>query len=282
MKTINYPDGSKNKAYVFSTDSKAETTIVCLPALGVRASYYEQFNKVWQAKGFNVVCIDWRGNGNSSERPSRKNDWGYKQLIQDLNVFLKEVENWFPNTKKVLVGHSLGGQLGCLLNARFAGSFDKTIIIACCLVHYTGWEKVGSTYKIKFAGNVFYPISKIVGHFPGRVFGFGGNEARTIMKDWCHNALTGKYEVANSGFDYEVALGKMSTPFLAISLEDDDFAPVLATRKLYEKFNVSAPIKHLTVTKEETGIENLNHFNWAKHPEYFVEVIANWVEATSA
>jgi len=247
--------------------------------MGVRASYYEQFIENWQEKGFNVVSIDWRGIGHSSLRASRKNDWGYERLIQDLKEFLDKVNKWFPNTKKVLVGHSLGGQLGCLLQARFTDSFDKMIIIASCLVHYTGWQEIGGTTKIKFIGNLFYPISRLVGHFPGPTIGFGGKESQTVMKDWCHNALTGKYELADSNFDYEAALKKMSIPLLAINIEGDNFAPVLATRKLYEKLAPSATIKHFTITKNETGIENLNHFNWAKHPVYFVEVMKNWLES---
>ncbi len=278
MKTIIYTDKTKNKAFVFAANNQADTTIVCLPAMGVRVSYYEEFNTVWQEKGFNVVCIDWRGNGQSSVRPSRKNDWGYEQLIQDLKEFLNKVNDWFPNTKKILVGHSLGGQLGSLLNARFSDSFDRMILIACCLVHYSGWKEVGGTSKIKLVGNLFYPISRLIGHFPGPTIGFGGKESQTVMKDWCHNALTGKYELTGSDFDYEAALKKMNTPLLAINIEGDDFAPVLATRKLYEKFNSSTSINHLTISKDETGIKNLNHFNWAKHPEYFVEVMRGWLE----
>ena len=273
---IIYRDKTTNQAQLFSAPH-ADTTIVCLPALGVRATYYESFLEGWQSKGFNAVTIDWRGNGHSSERPSRKNNWGYEVLIQDLKTFMEKVNDWFPNTQKVLVGHSLGGQLGCLLTARYPHLFDKLIIIACCLVHYDGWQEVGGVSKIKLIGNIFYPISKLVGHFPGATLGFGGKEAQLVMKDWCHNALTGKYELENSNFDYEAALRKLKLPFLAINIEDDDYAPVLATKNLYQKMASDLPLQHITITKKETGIPNLNHFNWAKHPDYFVEVMKNWL-----
>ena len=273
---IIYRDKTTNQAQLFSS-SNADITIVCLPALGVRATYYESFLEVWQSKGFNAVTIDWRGNGHSSERPSRKNNWGYEVLVQDLKAFLEKVNDWFPNTKKVLVGHSLGGQLGCLLTARYPQLFDKIIIIACCLVHHSGWQEMGGVSKIKLVGNIFYPVSKLVGHFPGTTIGFGGKEAQLVMKDWCHNALTGKYELENSDFDYETALKKVKIPFLAINIEGDNFAPVLATENLYQKLSSELPLQHFIITKKETVISNLNHFNWAKNPDYFVEVMKNWL-----
>ena len=276
MKKLTYRDNTTNQAVVLPAPG-ATTTIVMLPAMGVRISYYEPFFEAWQAAGYNVASVDWRGSGNSSERPSHSNNWGFETLVQDLREFRESVEEWFPDTKKILVGHSLGGQLGCLLTARFSSAFDQIIIIACCLVDYSGWEEVGGAWKLRLIGNIFYPISKLLGHFPGTTLGFGGKEAQLVMKDWCHNALSGKYELTDSDFDYEAALKKLNKPFLAINIEDDFFAPVLATKKLYQKFHPNLPVQHLTITKEETGIKNLNHFNWAKYPDYFVGVMKNWI-----
>ena len=83
--------------------------------MGVRASYYESFAANLCEHGFNVVTADWRGQGKSSERASRTTNFGYEDIICDLRELIEHTDTWFPNTKKIIVGHSLGGQISKLL-----------------------------------------------------------------------------------------------------------------------------------------------------------------------
>ena len=277
LKPITYRDGTTNKAFVFTGNPEKETTFLMLPALGVWAKYYLPLNKKLHEKGFNVISIDWRGNGHSSERPSRENDWGYETILQDINEVFDFAERQFPNTKKVLLGHSLGGQIGCLFASRFPKKIDSIILTACCSVHYTGYTTWSEQTKVKFVSRFFPLASKLFGYFPGKKIGFGGTEARTLMRDWGHNGLTGKYELIDSNFDYETALKNTSKPLLAISIKDDWLAPKEATKNLYQKFNSDAPIEHIVISKEDAKVESLNHFNWAKQPDFLVEKMMEWL-----
>jgi predicted alpha/beta hydrolase len=63
------------------------------------------------------------------------------------------------------------------------------------------------------AGMFFYPLSRLLGYFPGRVIGFGGREARTVMKDWTHNLKTGSYKLTTSIFDYDSALKESNAKY---------------------------------------------------------------------
>lgn len=58
-----------------------------------------------------------------------------------------------------------------------------------------------------------------------------------MIKDWYHIAITGKYKVKNSDFDYETAMQNCRIPILAISYEGDNAAPGKALDNLVNKFN---------------------------------------------
>jgi len=275
-KEITYSDNTKNKVSVFSSKTESKVTIICLPAMGVRATFYKNFAKELNSKGYNVITADWRGQGKSSIRASRKMNFGYKEFISDIKQLIEFSEIWFPNTKKLIVGHSLGGQVGSLFTSRFTEYIDGLILIASCSVYYKGWNKKTSL-KLFFAGKVFYPLSRVFGHFPGNIIGFGGKEAQFVMKDWCFNTISGKYQITNSNFDYEKSLSKLCKNILTISIENDYLASKDAVENLCQKFNSKSNIEHLHLTEKETEIKPLNHFSWAKKPTYFSEIIEKWI-----
>ena len=274
---IKYDDATCNRAMVFSADQKTDITFVCLPAMGVRASYYESFATRLCSAGFNVVTADWRGHGHSSVRASRTTDFGYEQIISDVKKLIDYTTDWFPTTQKVVIGHSLGGQIGSLFAARYQDSLSGLILITACSVYYKGWD-VSTSYKLRFAGNVFHPISKMIGYFPGIKIGFGGRESRTVIRDWSHNALSGNYVLTNSKYNYEEALQKLAKPVLSISVENDRLASKLAVENLYRKFGHQSAVSHQHLGSSETKLSPLTHFSWAKKPDYFVKMIEKWTQ----
>lgn len=273
---IQYRDKTSNLVTIFHAKEDSKTTLICLPAMGVRASFYELLALNLSGQGFTVITADWRGHGHSSVRPSRTTDFGYEDIIMDVKELMEHTNEWFPNTKKLIVGHSLGGQIGSLFASRYFNIISGLILITSCSVYYKGWNK-WDAFKLRLAGNIFYPISRIIGHFPGNKIGFGGSEARTFMKDWCYNAIYGKYKLSDSGYDYEIALSKLRTTVLSISIDNDYLASKDAVENLYKKFNGQSTILHLHLTSKETEIAPLNHFSWAKKPDYFIRLIQNWI-----
>ncbi|WP_367390345.1 alpha/beta fold hydrolase [Lewinella sp. LCG006] len=280
-KSIHYRDGSTNQASIFPAPEEATAIIICLPALGVRASYYHDFAQALSEQAFHVVTIDWRGHGHSNLRAGRSIDFGYEELVNDLQELLDYVENWFSVMPVYVVGHSLGGQIASLCAARYPGLIQGLVLIASCSVYYKGWEGLGA-WRVWLAAKLFHPISKIVGYFPGRSIGFGDREARKVMHDWCYNGLYGKYRLAGSLFDYEAALQKMETPSLAISIAGDELAPIKATENLVKKFANTTPQMplngriHLVLWQDENG-QGYNHFNWAKQPQEIIHQITSWI-----
>lgn len=276
-RTFSYSDGTTNQLSLYLSEDKEAPLIIISPAMGVRASYYEKMAANFAAEGLNACTVDYRGTGTSSVRASRKVDFGYETLVQDLGEVSNVLRKEFPQNKRILLGHSLGGQIGALYMSRFTQDFDALVLIAACMVYYKGWEDKGMT-RIKWVGKLFPILASIFGYFPGNKIGFGGREAKTVMRDWGINALKGIYQPTGSPFDYEQALSEFSAPVLAMSLEGDTFAPQKAVTGLLKKLGQAPGKKHLHISPQEAGIKSLNHFNWVKESDFFVKTVKDWIK----
>jgi predicted alpha/beta hydrolase len=243
--------------------------------MGVRAIYYKSFANALRLEGFNVVLMDWRGYGSSTIRANRKTDFGYEQLINDVHDLILEVKAAFPNNQIIIAGHSLGGQIGTLLACRYSQHLTALVLITTCKVHFKGWSGMAKI-KALLAGIAFYPLSLLVGYFPGKTIGFGGREARSVMKDWCANALTGNYRLSASGFNYDKALSQLKLPVLALSFENDILASKPSVVNFLNKLG-SAPVTHLHLSAKDLEVHTLNHFSWVKKPYHMARLISNWI-----
>jgi len=271
------PDGTTTTVHLFGNAQKGnDPVIVILPAMGVRAKNYEPLAVALAESGKLAVTADLRGKGHSSVRPSNKVDFGYKEMIeQDIHSVVSRIGMEFPDRKLYLLGHSLGGQLGCLYASRKMSPVDGLILVACCSVFFEGWKGFAK-YRILMGTQFAGILSGVFGYFPGRKVGFGGTNSKTMMQDWSRQSRTGRYELRNDDFNYEIGLSEMRLPVLTISFEGDNFAPQKAVRILCEKFNEDAPVQQVHLTKDDDRNDRFNHFNWSKKPANILKIIEEW------
>lgn len=126
---------------------------------------------------------------------------------------------------------------------------------------------------VLLAGITFYPLSLLIGYFPGISIGFGGREARSVMKDWCTNALTGDYRLSSSTFNYDKALNELNIPVLALSVENDTLASKASVTNFLDKLG-SAPLTHLHLFDKDLNVSPLNHFSWVQNPHFIAKLIS--------
>lgn len=249
--------------------------IIIFPAMGVKAAYYEPFVQQLHTSGFTAITADLRGLGLSSVRPSSKIDFGYLEMVEDVKKIVETIRNKFPQQKVFALGHSLGGQIEALAQAKYPDLFDGLILVAANSVYYKGWAGK-QRYTNLFGYYLFALLSRIVGYFPGHKVGFGGEAAKTQVLDWSYVGKNGKYKIIGDTLDYEKALKQLKMPVLAVYIEGDWLSPKAAILHLCQKFNPVAPITHFTLTIAATGVK-LNHFNWVKNSKEIVRKIQNWV-----
>lgn len=272
---ISNPDGTTTSVHRYGDGPGP--VIFIFPAMGVKAATYAPLAEALAGAGYIAVTADLRGRGESSVRPGKGSDFGYRDLIdQDLHSIVTDLAGRYPDRKRYLLGHSLGGQLSCLYASRGLTSVDGLILIACCSVYYGGWEGMAK-YRIWLGTQLIGLIARVAGYYPGRRVGFGGTNAKTMMLDWSRQARTGRYELSGDKFNYEAALAALDLTVLAISFEGDDLAPPKAVHHLTDKFSADAPVTHIHLGKADPLNLRYNHFNWPKRPESIVRMIGEWM-----
>ncbi len=196
--------------------------LVLLPALGVAARKYEAFALGLVAAGNQVLIADWPGQAESQPRPSRQLDYGYRDLIEEFVPSLLAVaRQHFPQGRLVLVGHSLGGHIATLFAAAHPEADTAVVGVACGNIHYRNWQ--GRRRMLTpSAALAFNLLTALFGYLPGKAIGFGGHEARSLMRDWGRVAWSGNFD----HLGLNLTLPRLnSTPSLFIGVHGDTFAP---------------------------------------------------------
>ena len=99
---------------------------------------------------------------------------------------------------------------------------------------------------------------------PGKRLGFGGEaEARTLMRDWSHNARTARYEPIGSNVDYEAALREVELELLTVNIDTDEMAPPNAVDFTFEKLPKS---RGKRVEARLSEPHPAAHMRWARDP----------------
>ncbi len=253
--------------------------VLGMPAMGVRGKFYEPLARNFQRLGVSYACADLRGIGTSSIRASRKVNFGYADMInRDYPAQINALKLYCAGSPLWLLGHSLGGQLNALYMATHPEQIAGMILVSSCTVYYKNYEQSRRLWLSTQGLRVF---SELWGYLPGRRLGFGGTEARRVIRDWARNARGGQYRLENSPLDYDKLLARVRQPVLGVSLETDHFAPRKAVDHLCRKM----PNSHLErwhIADGELSSQRWDHFNWVKDSEALSQRIARWIEQNSS
>ncbi len=279
-------DGARSELKVYTTEPESTAPVLIgMPAMGVRAGFYHQLASALVDQKLNVVLADLRGTGSSSVRPSRSIDFGYHQMLSyDWPAVVRAVRQRFVGNQLFFLGHSLGGQLSCLHQARAQADDRKEelvsgiILIAAPLVHFTGWPFPRDLAFLCVA-QLTVAVAYVVGHFPGEHLHFGGRQPRTIMRDWARAVRTGQYRPSGSQLDYHQLLNKLNLPILSLSFAADGFAPLAATRALCAQMP-RASIRQVQYGTGDQGGKPLDHFNWIAESSMLSCALKRWVMAS--
>ncbi len=273
---IRSEDGVTSRITVFDGDFPPDSpALICMPAMGVPAKFYEPLAVPVVEGGWRLVTFDLRGNGLCSLRPSRAVSFGYHEMVTfDWPAAVGKVRTLFPEATIYLLGHSLGGQLSTLYLAANPGACNGLILVATPSVYYKGWD-FPLNLGILAGTQLACAIAGILGYFPGRRIGFGGTEARGVIRDWAHTGRTGRYEPAGSPADFEKLLGELELPVLSICFAMDLLAPERAVE------NLCAKMKRCRITRHVLMEEDLGHLQWIKNPQPVIEKISRWLGKNS-
>lgn len=254
--------------------SSPRATLLFLPALGVTARHYQPLAQALAGRGIDVAVHEWRGHGSSSLRAGRRDDWGFAELLgQDLPASLAALAaRGLP--AGVLGGHSLGGQLACVLAGLHPEVRDLWLVGAG-----SPWYRAFPAplrWKLPLAYTLLPLVAVVNGHLPGRHLGFGGREARTLIADWARVGRSGHYRIP-AGIAERMAAwpGRCH----GVVLANDWMAPPSSLSALQALLASAATFQHRIEPSEADP--QCDHFSWMRAPEAVADRLAGFAKEFS-
>lgn len=247
-------------------------SLLWLPALGVAARHYLPFAEALAARGVAVFVHEWRGHGSSTLRAGRDSDWGYRVLLQtDLPASVDAIRARAPGLPAIVGGHSLGAQLAASLLALRPDTAQRLWIVASGAPYWRAFPGPRA-WLLPLAYRFLPWAADMRGALPGRTLGFGGNEARGVMRDWARTGLSGRYAGAGMDRDLEAALADVRVEVDACLFADDWLAPRSSLDWLLAKMRPKA-VRCGTLDADRLGTR-ADHFAWMKRPDAVAAVLA--------
>ncbi|WP_422733741.1 alpha/beta fold hydrolase [Micromonospora sp. WMMD558] len=253
-------DGARLGLQVYpEPDDGADTLVLISPAMGVPARYYRPFATALRAAGTAVAIADLRGTGTSTPPPSRACRYGYADLATDVGAVLAALKERRDGRRTVLLGHSLGGQAALLHLALHEGhDVDGLALVAVGVPWWRSYPGPRGYGVLPYTQGIA-ATARLLGVWPG--WGFGGRQARGVIRDWAHTARTGRFPRLD-GVDAEAAVREIRTPVLAVSVDDDQYTPHETLDHLCAKL-VAAPVVRERYTAAQAGAR-MDHFTWVR------------------
>jgi len=260
--------------------SEKTPIVICLPAMGVAASFYRMFaDALAAATGATTDPIDLRGQGDHPDRASAGARFGYHEIVEhDIPARVAYWRTRAPGRPIVLLGHSLGGQLALLACAQRGTNADALVLVAAGTAHWRAWPRA-ERRRARWTVQAIRTAAALLPWYPGRRLGFGGNQPRRLMRDWAFNATTGRYRLEGSACTPEVleaALRGVALPVLAVSVAGDAVAPAGAVDELLA-LAPGARLARCEIAAPAGQSPWRRHFSWARTPAPVVQTIAAWL-----
>ena len=260
--------------------ARPKASLLWLPALGVAARHYLPFAEALAADGIAVFLQEMRGNGSSNLRPSRQVDWGYRHILtMDIARSHAAMVEHCEAPLRIVGGHSIGAQFAACYLGLNPDSFRRLWLVASGSPYWRTFP-APKRYVFPFAFQFVPWIADRRGVFHGRRFGFAGDEARSLMRDWANVGLSNRYAAAGLETNLEEALARVEARTLAVLLKNDWFAPRRSMQALLEKM----PHAAATVQVLDRAVlgTNADHFAWMKQPQAVARVLSDSIESSDA
>lgn len=245
-------------------------SLLWLPALGVAARHYLPLADALAVRGMAVYLHEMRGNGSSSLRASRTVDWGYREILADIANSDNVMRAHGAEATCVIGGHSIGAQFAACHLGLHPGAFQRLWLVASGSPYWRTFP-APKRYAFPFAYQFIAWLSEHRGTLPGRQLGFGGDEARSLMREWTRVGLSNRYAAAGLDADLEAALSTVDADVRAVLLERDWFAPRRSMQALLDKLPRSNP--ELTMLGRGALGTRADHFAWMKQPGAVVRAL---------
>ncbi|MCZ8297795.1 MAG: alpha/beta fold hydrolase [Flavobacterium sp.] len=251
-------DGYMLSAKLYLPEEVSKGFVQIHTGTGIPQLLYSNFASFMAECGFTALTFDYRGIGESAPKSMK----GSQAKISDWGKFdMSGVFDWvlanFPNHKKIIVAHSMGGQMVGLMDNH--KSIDQLFLIASSTGY---WRDMSSPYKWLPA---FYWYFLIPIHI--RLFGYvnamkvkqGENLPKGVALEWRKWCTNPDYFEPEFGKTLNpLFFDQITTPIKSIQIQDDPLANKITANKLLKYFK-NAPIDVECINPENYGVKKIGH-----------------------
>ncbi|WP_203257927.1 alpha/beta hydrolase family protein [Hyunsoonleella ulvae] len=271
MKKIEIKSNSEILSATFFEGVRNDTILIIASATGVKQEYYQKFAQFIANNGISVLTFDYTGIGRSLKKPIKKYinnaaDWG----ICDLESIIQYTITKYPKSKKIVLGHSIGGQLIGLSKASM--QLDKIVLVAAQSGYWKYWSGIGRI-KMWCSWHLLFPIFlNTFGYLKSKKISGMENLPKHVAKQWSTWGKNKDYILSDTSI-HQKYYDSISAEVTAFSIEDDKFAPLSAVKWMTSQYK-NAKKKSIHLKPIDFKVNTIGHFGIFK--EKFKDTI--WVK----
>lgn len=244
--------------------------VVVSAAMAVPSGYYRPLEESFAAHGWAARTVPTTGFERGGPTASWRHDWSYASEAARIADVVAESRAEEPRRPVILLGHSLGGQLGALVQGGDEPA-DAMVTVGAGVPHFRVHPYAG--LPVLAMGLLVPLVTRVVGHVPKPFFGAPG--ARTLMREWAGFIRTGRPP-------FELR-GVLTSPALLITLEGDQLAPRRSIDAYADLFLDPDLTTRWTYRRDATPSGgSTDHVAWVRHPEIVVERVVDWWDRVGA
>ncbi len=229
---------------------------------GIPAKFYTKFARYFAEQGYIVVNYDYRGIGLSKPKSLKgfqctNLQWGTLDMTAVLNWAIKQ----YPDLKKIVIGHSMGGQLiGTMTNV---DKIDQSILIASGTGFWKDMPQTKLKYLMPILWNFYIPLTTLIyGYGSTKKIRQGENLPKGVVLQWRKWCVSKDYwktdiEKNQEANNFAILKGKMTS----ITFSDDNIISDKANEKLLKHYT-NVEILKKNISPKEIGLDKLGHFGF--------------------
>ncbi|MFK7787411.1 MAG: alpha/beta fold hydrolase [Crocinitomicaceae bacterium] len=271
MKEIEILSNSEPISATLFEGTNEETVLIIASATGVKQEYYKQLAQFMADSGITTITFDYNGIGRSLRKPIKKltnnaADWGRN----DLESIIQHVISAYPRARKVVLGHSIGGQIIGL--AKSSVELDKLILVASQSGYWKLWSGKGRI-RMWFNWFILFPVViRLFGYMNSKKLSGMENLPKNVANQWRNWGKNEAYILGDVSIK-QTFYDKIKGDLTAFSIDDDPYAPKKAVQWMVDQYAHSKK-RSVHLKPADLGTKKIGHFGVFK--ERFKETI--WIQ----